>query len=106
VRVEETIYELLTQQYEVARIQEAKDVPVVSVIDMPGIPEKKSFPPRLLVALILTMFAAAVSAAFVLFLHRWQLVSSGDPRKILARRIGDSIGDTLQQLRSRARGAR
>jgi hypothetical protein len=42
----------------------------------------------------------------VLFLHRWQLVSSGDPRKILARRIGDSIGDTLQQLRSRARGAR
>ncbi|MGC2297703.1 MAG: Wzz/FepE/Etk N-terminal domain-containing protein [Acidobacteriaceae bacterium] len=106
VRVEETIYELLTQQYEVARIQEAKDVPVVSVIDMPGIPEKKSFPPRLLVALILTMFAAAVSAACLLFLHRWQLVSSNDPRKILAQRIGDSIGDTLRQLRNRMRGAR
>jgi uncharacterized protein involved in exopolysaccharide biosynthesis len=106
VRVEETIYELLTQQYEIARIQEAKDVPVVSVIDMPGIPEKKSFPPRLLVALILTMFAAAVSAACLLFLHRWRLVSSDDPRKILARRINDSIGDSLQQLRNRTRGAR
>jgi uncharacterized protein involved in exopolysaccharide biosynthesis len=106
VRVEETIYELLTQQYEVARIQEAKDVPVVSVIDMPGIPEKKSFPPRLLVALILTTFAAAVSAACVLFLHRWQRVSSNDPRKILARRIGDNVGATLRQLHNRTRGAR
>ena len=37
---------MLTQQYELARIQEAKDVPVVRVIDAPGIPEKKSFPPR------------------------------------------------------------
>ncbi|MGB9031199.1 MAG: Wzz/FepE/Etk N-terminal domain-containing protein [Acidobacteriaceae bacterium] len=106
VRVEEAIYELLTQQYEVARIQEAKDVPVVSVIDVPGIPEKKSFPPRLLVALILTMFATGVCAAWVLFLHRWQLVSSNDPRKILVRRVGDGVGDTLQQLRRRTRGAR
>jgi capsule polysaccharide export protein KpsE/RkpR len=106
VRVEETIYELLTQQYEVARIQEAKDVPVVSVIDMPGIPEKKSFPPRLLVALILTIFAIAVTAATLLFLHRWQLVSNSDPRKVLARRIEDSIGDSLQQLRKRVGGAR
>jgi capsule polysaccharide export protein KpsE/RkpR len=106
VRVEETIYELLTQQYEVARIQEAKDVPVVSIIDAPGIPEKKSFPPRLLVALILTVLASGVSAAWLLFLHGWQLVSSSDPRKILARRIGDNIGDTLQQLRNRTRGAR
>lgn len=106
VRVEETIYELLTQQYEVARIQEAKDVPVVSIIDAPGIPEKKSFPPRLLVAMILTVLASGVSAAWLLFLHGWQLVSSSDPRKILARRIGDNIGDTLQQLRNRTRGAR
>lgn len=106
VRVEETIYELLTQQYEVARIQEARDVPVVSVIDMPGIPEKKSFPPRLLVASILTMFAAGVSAAGVLFMHRWRRVGGNDPRKILARRIGESMGDVLQRLRNRKRGAR
>jgi hypothetical protein len=90
----------------IARIQEAKDVPVVSVIDMPGIPEKKSFPPRLLVALILTIFAIAVTAATLLFLHRWQLVSNSDPRKVLARRIEDSIGDSLQQLRKRVGGAR
>ena len=40
VRVQETLYELLTQQYEMARIEEAKDVPAVSVIDSPGLPKR------------------------------------------------------------------
>src|SRR6202034_127801 len=55
VRVQETVYELLTQQYEMARGEAATDVPVVNVIDSPGIPEKKSFPPRALLALLLTI---------------------------------------------------
>ena len=55
VRVQENIFELLTQQVEVARIQEAKDIPVVSIIDAPGIPEKKSFPRRKLLTLIMTI---------------------------------------------------
>ncbi len=63
VRVQETVFELLTQQYEMARIQEAKDTPVVNVIDVPGIPEKKSFPPRLILTLLLTFLSVAVTAA-------------------------------------------
>ena len=43
VRIQQTVYEMLTQEFEVAQIQEAKDIPVLSVIDMPGIAEKKSF---------------------------------------------------------------
>lgn len=87
VTVQETVFELLTQQYELARIQEAKDVPVVSVIDPPDIPEKKSFPPRLLVALLLTAIAFASAAAFVLIRDRWSNVDPSDPRKMLAAEI-------------------
>lgn len=43
VRIQETVFELLSQQYEMARIQEAKDTPVVSVIDPPLVPEKSLF---------------------------------------------------------------
>src|SRR5581483_6071029 len=50
VKTQEAAFELLTQQYELARIEEARDVPAVSVIDPPGIPEKKYFPPRLLLS--------------------------------------------------------
>ena len=87
VRVQETVYELLTQQYEMARIEEAKDVPVVSVIDSPGIPEKKSFPPRLLLALGLTFFVFATTAALILIRDYWSRVDPGHPGKILATEV-------------------
>jgi len=102
VRVQETVYELLTQQYEVARIQEAKDVPVVSVIDTPGIPEKKSFPPRLLVTLLLSALITSAAAAYLLFRHRWQLVSASDPRKLLAQQIQATL--RIKTRRSNPRG--
>lgn len=84
VRVQETVFELLTQQYEVARIQEAKDVPVVNVIDAPGIPEKKSFPPRALLTAILTLLSVGATGAFLCAKQRWMNVSATDPRRILA----------------------
>jgi len=98
VRVQETVYELLTQQLEMARIQEAKDVPVVSVIDAPGIPEKKSFPPRLLLALLLTMIAVIVTAVLVLIQLRWAAVPDDDPRKVLLRRINDDVQHRLRSM--------
>jgi capsule polysaccharide export protein KpsE/RkpR len=99
VRVQETVFELLTQQYELARIQEAKDVPVVSVIDSPGIPEKKSFPPRLLLTLLLTVVSTSIAAALLLAWNRWLHISVSDPRKMLAHEIYGT-------LRARLRGPR
>jgi capsule polysaccharide export protein KpsE/RkpR len=83
VRIQETLYEMLTQQYELARIQEAKDVPVVRVIDLPGIPEKKSFPPRLLFLLLINSLALVAASARILVLDRWNQLSPQDPRKKL-----------------------
>ena len=91
VKVEEAIFELLTQQYEMARIEEAKDIPVVRVIDPPGIPEKKSFPPRVILSLVLTLLAFAATSAFLLFRERWDNVDTADPRKRLADAITGSI---------------
>ncbi len=96
VRVQETVYELLTQQYEMARIEEAKDVPIVSVIDPPGIPEKKSFPHRLLLTLALTFFSFAAAVALILVRDRWGKLDPGDSRKMLA-------ADVLRVLRRRTK---
>lgn len=84
VKVQEAVFELLTQQYEMARIQEAKDVPVVSVIDTPGIPEKKSFPPRLLLTLLLTFLSFAGASALIIVREHWAKVDPSDPRKMLS----------------------
>jgi capsule polysaccharide export protein KpsE/RkpR len=84
VRVQENVFEMLTQQYEVARIQEAKDIPVVSVIDAPGIPEKKSFPRRKLLTLIVTTIILSFTAAWLIFRHHWENIDPHDPRRVLA----------------------
>ncbi|HEY2469589.1 MAG TPA: Wzz/FepE/Etk N-terminal domain-containing protein [Terracidiphilus sp.] len=95
VRVQEAVYELLTQQYEVARIQEAKDLPVVRVIDAPGVPEKKSFPPRAIFAILFAGLVVIAGAVFILVRERWVLIDQQDPRKRLIERI---VGD-LRQLK-------
>ena len=87
VRVQETLYELLTQQYEMARIEEAKDLPAVTVIDAPGIAEKKSYPPRLWLTLALTFLVFAFTSASLLIHDHWLQLDARDPLKELAAEI-------------------
>lgn len=87
VKVQEAVFELLTQQYEMARLEEAKDIPVISVIDAPGIPEKKSFPPRLIMIAVLTFLSLATAAALILLREGWSKLSADDPRKALAAEV-------------------
>jgi capsule polysaccharide export protein KpsE/RkpR len=98
VRVQETLFELLTQQYDMARIEEAQDVPVVSVIDPPGIPEKKSFPPRILIALFLTFFTFACASTVILLRTHWATIDSSDPRKALAAEILPVVRRRLRSI--------
>lgn len=96
VKVQEAMYEFLTQQYEMARIDEVKDVPVVSVIDAPGLPEKKSFPPRMLLTLLLTLISFASASAAILIRDHWAKIDPRDPRKALTAAV-------LPVVRQRAR---
>jgi hypothetical protein len=80
-------------------------VPVVSVIDSPGIPEKKSFPPRLLLAELLTLVSTSIAAALLLAWHRWSRISSSDPRKALAQQICSTLSTTWKWRRPHAGAA-
>jgi capsule polysaccharide export protein KpsE/RkpR len=91
VQVQEKLFELLTEQLEMARISEAKDVPVVSVIDSPGIPEKKSFPPRALLTLALWLGTMIAACAVLLLRESWQAVDRDDPRRMLLLEIASSV---------------
>ena len=51
VRYHETLYDLLSKQYEAARLDEAKSVPLIQVVDRAVPPDKKSGPHRTLIAL-------------------------------------------------------
>jgi uncharacterized protein involved in exopolysaccharide biosynthesis len=91
-KVQESIFEVLTQQYELAKVAEAKETPSVKVLDPPNIPERKSFPPRLLIMTIGMMFAFVLAVVWVVARARWQEVDSQRPAKIF-------VGDVSSGLR-------
>jgi tyrosine-protein kinase Etk/Wzc len=51
VQYHQTLFDLLSRQFEAARIDEAKSAPIIQVIDHAIPPDKKSGPPRLLITL-------------------------------------------------------
>ncbi len=66
VKYNEVMFELLAKQYEMARVDEAKEAPLVQVLDRATPPEKKSGPKRAQIVILATLggFFAAVVAAF------------------------------------------
>jgi capsule polysaccharide export protein KpsE/RkpR len=91
VRIHETVFDLLSEEYELARIEEVKAIPTVSLVDVPGLPERKSGPHRTLIVLISTLLSMVLTAAFLLARRSWLAMEAGDPRRVLAARIGVSI---------------
>jgi len=87
VKIQETVYELLTQQYEMAKVQEAKEIPSVKTLDPARIPERKSFPPRLLIILSGICLAIVIAVVWVLGSIRWDRLDAQDPRKAFFREI-------------------
>ncbi len=83
-KIQETVFELLTQQYELAKIQEAKEVPTVKVIDPADFPEKKSWPPRGLFVLIGTILAIVAAGFWFKIKEDWDALPPDNPTKVRA----------------------
>jgi len=73
LKYHETLYELLSKQYELAKLDEARDAVVIQVIDRAVPPERKSRPHRALIVLLATVTMLFLSVFIVLLLeHPWK----------------------------------
>jgi len=79
VRVQETVVGLLTQQLEQARINEARDLPVVQVLDQAVAAERPS-KPRLGLNLAVAGVSSLLSAVFISFVAEYLRNLSRRPR--------------------------
>jgi uncharacterized protein involved in exopolysaccharide biosynthesis len=86
-KVEEAIFETLTQQYELAKVQEAKEIPTIKVLDSSNVPEKKSSPHRSLIALLGGALAFSFGVVWVFGVKMWKSTDPSDPGKVLAEEI-------------------
>lgn len=90
-KIQETVYELLTQQYELAKVQEAKEIPTVKVLDPALTPTEKSFPPRTLVAILGTLFGIALVMIWLVTRNRWEALEADDPRRVFASEVFEAF---------------
>lgn len=87
VKIQEMIFELLTQQHEMAKIEEAKDSTTIQILDEAVVPQEKTKPRRSLivalsgaVALMVSIFLSFIFESFERMdnedKERWQLMKS------------------------------
>ncbi|TWJ17076.1 GumC family protein [Geobacter argillaceus] len=80
-KIQETIFEQLTKQYEMAKLNEAKDSSSIQVLDEAVAPTKKSKPKRLLIVLLSTVTAFFVGIFWV-FIQEYLGKMSNEDRAI------------------------
>jgi uncharacterized protein involved in exopolysaccharide biosynthesis len=91
VQIQEAVYETLTQQFELAKVQEAKETPSVKVLDPASLPERKSFPPRTLIAFLGAFVAAGAVVVSVVARSNWEQTDERDPGKLFAREVLQTV---------------
>jgi uncharacterized protein involved in exopolysaccharide biosynthesis len=96
-KVQEKILELLTQQYELAKIQEAKEIPSVKVLDEPIPPQKKVWPPRGIIIGTGVLLSFLLPLAWFWFQRPWQAMPESAPPKQFADTMLRVFGSSKQR---------
>lgn len=97
-KIQEAVLETLTREYEMAKVQEAKEIPTVKVLDSPQIPDKKSYPPRLLIIFLGTVFALTGATTWLLLRAAWEETDAHDTRKVFAYEVVTDVRSRLPRF--------
>ncbi len=98
VEVQNTVYTMLVGEYEKARIEEARDTPVVQVLDTASPPSLRSRPKRKLFVLVGFLAGMAWSSCVALFSTAWR-ENRGNSSEL--RRLLGPVSDDLNRVRRR-----
>jgi tyrosine-protein kinase Etk/Wzc len=71
----ETLFELFAKQFEIAKVDEAREGAVIQILDAAQPPERKSKPKKVIIAIIATLAAGFALLLFVFI--RQSLINSG-----------------------------
>lgn len=79
--MQEGIYETLTKQFEIAKVQEAKEIPTIKVLDEPELPERKSWPHRSIIAIMGVFVSTFTGVAWIIAFKLWEITDDSHPAK-------------------------
>ena len=81
LKYQETLFELFARQFELAKVDEAREGALIQVVDMALPPERKSKPAKALIAVVVTLVAGIFFLAWV-FTLRMLENSNGRPEDV------------------------
>jgi capsule polysaccharide export protein KpsE/RkpR len=86
-KIDEAVYELLTKQYEIAKLEEVRDVPTAQVLDPAVVPQKKSGPHRFYIIIGGVFFSLTMGIAWILGDVYWKRADPQSPWKVFAQEV-------------------
>jgi uncharacterized protein involved in exopolysaccharide biosynthesis len=98
MKVEEVLWEALTKQYEAARVQEAKEIPTVRVLDVANVPQRKSSPIRSEIVILGAMLSFCIACISVFARSRWTEMDPQDERAKLLTEIVNAVMNSYQRF--------
>jgi capsule polysaccharide export protein KpsE/RkpR len=104
-KIEEVVYETLTQQFELAKVQEAKETPSVRLLDGATTPQRKSYPPRLIIMAGGTLAFLVCASIWVLLASSWGETERSRPMKVLSLEILGDLRSALDDAADRGSAA-
>jgi uncharacterized protein involved in exopolysaccharide biosynthesis len=103
VKVDEIVFQLLTEQYELARVEEAKETPSVKVLDAARPPEKPVWPPRTLLTFVGGLLGFVFASCWIVAAEAWSEVDFNEPHKAFLRQVWAETQPVLQKRASQLR---
>jgi uncharacterized protein involved in exopolysaccharide biosynthesis len=100
LKVQEAVYELLTQQYEQAKIMELKDTPTVQFLDEAGVPEKKSRPKRALIVAFALVLSLCANVLIVFTMEYFIDVKKNAGKHKFVIELGTLLSNDIRKLRT------
>jgi capsule polysaccharide export protein KpsE/RkpR len=92
-KIQETVFELLTEQNELAKVEEAKETPSVKVLDPGAVPEVRSSASIVKIIFFGTIFGLACCVAWIIGEKKWEQGDPTDPRRLFALEVATTLKD-------------
>jgi len=80
-KIQEEVFKLITTQHELAKIEEARDVNTIQVLDRAVAPDKKSSPKRALIVILSTVVAFFMAVFLAFFLEYVDRLKTDDQER-------------------------
>jgi len=103
VKIQEAVFEVLTKQYEMAKVEEAKMIPTVRELDPADLPEKRATPNRVQVVIVGVIFSLSITCVWILGSTKWHQMDPEYPTKQFILQVASDLRRDLDRLKVRLR---